>query len=132
MRKARLLYAALLAGMLLFHIYYSGWISWFLLVFLLCLPVFSLIFSLPCVLHQRFSAHLPECCTVGEEALLHLVNARRSVLPALPCSIRLTCTDRMGGTTDTQEYRFAAWDARDIVLATAHCGAYAYSFRAGR
>ena len=51
MRKARLLYAALLAGMLLFHIYYSGWISWFLLVFLLCLPVFSLIFSLPCVLH---------------------------------------------------------------------------------
>lgn len=132
MRKARLLYAALLAGMLLFHIYYSGWISWFLLVFLLCLPVFSLIFSLPCVLHQRFSAHLPECCTVGEEALLHLVNARRPVLPALPCSIRLTCTDRMGGTTDTQEYRFAAWDARDIVLATAHCGAYAYSFSRGK
>ena len=60
------------------------------------------------------------------------MNARRPVLPALPCSIRLTCTDRMGGTTDTQEYRFAAWDARDIVLATAHCGAYAYSFSRGK
>ena len=132
MWKTRLLYAALLAGMLLFHSYYTGWISWFLLTFLLCLPVFSLLCSLPCVLRQRFSAHLPERCTAGEEALLHLTNARRSVFPALPCSIRLTCSDRMGGTETTQEYRFAAWDARDIALTTAHCGAYAYSFSRGQ
>ena len=132
MLKTRLLYAALLIGMLFFHSYYTGWISWFLLIFLLCLPVFSLLFSLPCVLRQRFSARLPERCTVGETALLHLVNTQRSVFPALPCIVRLSCADRMGGTTQTQEYRFAAWDARDLVLTTAHCGTYIYSFSRGR
>ena len=33
MLKNRLLYAALLIGLIFFHAFYTGWISWFLLIF---------------------------------------------------------------------------------------------------
>ena len=39
MLKNRLLYAALLIGLIFFHAFYTGWISWFLLIFTLCLPL---------------------------------------------------------------------------------------------
>ena len=43
MLKNRLLYAALLICLIFFHAFYTGWISWFLLIFTLCLPLLSLL-----------------------------------------------------------------------------------------
>ena len=132
MLKNRLIYAAVLIGVFLFHCYYTGWLSWFLLMFLLLLPPFSLLCSLPCILRQQVVAQLPASCKRGEEVLLQISNRQRTRLPAPPCSLRLRCADRLAGTELTQEYRFAAWDHRDIPLQTAHCGAYTYTFLHGR
>ncbi|MBS1407371.1 MAG: hypothetical protein HPZ97_00650 [Oscillospiraceae bacterium] len=74
MLKNRLLYAALLIGLIFFHAFYTGWISWFLLIFTLCLPLLSLLCSLPFLLSQKFSAQLPAQCLRGEERGIRLIN----------------------------------------------------------
>ena len=45
MGKNWLLYTAGLAGTVVFHAFYFGWYSWFLLVLVLSLPLFSLVVS---------------------------------------------------------------------------------------
>lgn len=132
MLKNRLLYAAALVGAVVFHSYYTGWLSWFLLLFALCLPLLSLLCSLPCILSQNTSAQMPASCPRGENAMLRLENGQRSAMPALPCRLVLECTDMAGGCTQSQAYRFAAWKKRNIVLDTQHCGAYPYRFAYGK
>ena len=102
MLKNRLIYAAVLIGVFLFHCYYTGWLSWFLLMFLLLLPPFSLLCSLPCILRQQVAAQLPASCKRGEEVLLQISNRQRTRLPAPPCSLRLRCVDRLAGTELTE------------------------------
>ena len=132
MLKNRLLYAALLIGLIFFHAFYTGWISWFLLIFTLCLPLLSLLCSLPFLLSQQFSAQLPAQCLRGEERGIRLINQSATHMPALPCSFQLVCADRLAGSSDVQRYAFAAWNYRDIRLDTAHCGAYDLSFAKAR
>ena len=94
MLKNRLLYAALLICLIFFHAFYTGWISWFLLIFTLCLPLLSLLCSLPFLLSQQFSAQLPAQCLRGEERGIRLINQSATHMPALPCSFQLVCADR--------------------------------------
>ena len=48
-----LFYLVLLSAALAFHIYYYGWLSWYLLALTLALPPLSLLLSLPAMLGQH-------------------------------------------------------------------------------
>ena len=124
MLENRLFYLASLLGAIIFHCYYTGWVSWFVLVAALCLPLFSLAFSLPQMLRIRLSCTLPSVCNRGDEAILTLKNDARSILPMPLCRIRYYCEDVMAGNCQTGELRLAAWHQFPIALSTAHCGAY--------
>lgn len=59
MLHARILYIAALLGALLFHTYYTGWFSWYLLMLAVILPWFSLLCSLRPMLRLRLQADMP-------------------------------------------------------------------------
>ena len=65
MCKNRLMYLASLAGVLIFHTYYTGWFSWYLLMLTVTLPWFSLLCSLAPMLRLRISADMPAACLWG-------------------------------------------------------------------
>ena len=58
MCKNRLMYLTSLAGVLIFHTYYTGWFSWYLLMLTVTLPWFSLLCSLAPMLRLRISADM--------------------------------------------------------------------------
>ena len=58
MLHARILYIAALLGALLFHTYYTGWFSWYLLMLAVILPWFSLLCSLRPMLRLRLQADI--------------------------------------------------------------------------
>lgn len=124
MLENRLFYLASLVGIVIFHCYYTGWISWFMLVVILILPFFSLAFSLPSVLHLRLAVQMPARCTREEEALFVLTNTHKGVLPIPLCRVRYVCEDVMADKSQSIWLKLAAWDKFTITLPTAHCGAY--------
>lgn len=132
MAKNRILYAAALAGTFLFYCCYSGWIAWFLLMLALCLPLFSLLCSLPAMHRCTISVQLPVQCGRGEDAVLTLQNSASGVFPTPTCRFTLSCTDRLSGRTEKTVCRFTAWSRRALPLDTAHCGAYVYALERGR
>ena len=62
MAKNRILYGLFLLAAVIFHSFYTGWFSFFLLVFAVLLPVFSLLVSLPAMLRAAYEAELPARC----------------------------------------------------------------------
>ena len=54
MAKNRILYGLFLLAAVIFHSFYTGWFSFFLLVFAVLLPVFSLLVSLPAMLRAAY------------------------------------------------------------------------------
>jgi len=83
MWKSRLIYALTLAGVLVFHTYYTGWFSWYLLMLALVLPWFSLVCSLPSMLRLRLSANFPESCCIKTPSSVRIgsENAQRLTPP---------------------------------------------------
>lgn len=132
MAKNRILYAATLAGIFLFYCFYSGWISWFLLILALSLPFFSLLCSLPAIFRCKISAQLSARCVRGEDVVLTLQNSASGAFPTPTCRFILSCTDRLSGKTEKTICRFTAWSRRALPLDTAHCGAYVYLLEHGR
>ena len=57
MARNRIFYGLFLLAAVVFHSFYTGWFSFFLLLFSVLLPVFSLLVSLP-----AFSPHLQPGC----------------------------------------------------------------------
>ncbi|MFR7744399.1 MAG: AAA family ATPase [Acutalibacteraceae bacterium] len=62
MAKNRILYGLFLLAAVIFHSFYTGWFSFFLLVFAVLLPVFSLLVSLPAMIRAAYEAELPARC----------------------------------------------------------------------
>lgn len=132
MLENRLFYLAALTGMVVFHCYYTGWISWFLLIAAACLPLFSLAFSLRAMLTARVQAEMPAYCWRGEEAILVLKNASAQRLPSPLCRMRYVCVDKIAGEAQMAELKLAAWARYPVALPTAHCGAYVCRLEKGR
>ena len=61
-----------LAATLVFHVYYFGWYSWFLLVLAVALPWFSLVVSLLAMLRTRLKLETPASVAHGEAAYVTL------------------------------------------------------------
>ena len=77
-----IIYLASLIGMTVFYWAYQEWFSWLALVGVICLPVASLLMSLPAMLQMRLSVDGPAYLSV--DAPQKAVFAARSRLPAPP------------------------------------------------
>lgn len=86
MGKNWLCYLGLLAGAMVFHIYYTAWFSWYFLILLLALPLFSLLLSLPGMVTARLQAEIPAAVCRGEQAEAHF--ALKGKYPVGLCILR--------------------------------------------
>ena len=92
----RIIYLLTLVGSLVFYGFYREWFSWFLLVAVVLLPLFSLVMSLPAMLSAKASLRCPETGRVGVPIRTALEVECKFPPPPVSCRIRLhNClTDR--------------------------------------
>ena len=128
----RVLYAVALVGALVFHTYYTGWFSWYLLVLAVCLPVFSLICSLPAMRRLRLQPQMDTCCVRGSKAQLVFQNAGRSFMPTPVYRFVITRTDELTGEQTRLRLQLAARGSCVVQVPSAHCGSYHYALSKGR
>lgn len=123
MCKNRLMYLASLAGVLIFHTYYTGWFSWYLLMLTVTLPWFSLLCSLSPMLRLRIAADMPASCLMGQSAHIRLENAgARRLSP--PYRLQSVVYDCMGMSVSRQKISLSGSKTAQLELATHHAGAY--------
>lgn len=123
MCKNRLMYLTSLAGVLIFHTYYTGWFSWYLLMLTVTLPWFSLLCSLAPMLRLRISADMPAACLMGQSAHIRLENAgARRLSP--PYRLQSVVYDCMGMSVSRQKISLSGSKTAQLELATHHAGAY--------
>ena len=103
MAKNRILYGLFLLAAVVFHSFYTGWFSFFLLMFALLLPVFSLLISLPAMLHATYEVELPVRCFCGQTAQYRLTAQHAAKLPVSCCRFLLTVSDAVDGEACQQK-----------------------------
>ena len=118
-----LVYLLGLAGALVFHIYYFGWYSWFVLVLAVALPWFSLLVSLLAMLRTRLRMDVPALLTRNEAAYVTL-RAGNGFLPQPLCRFRLTITAVMTGERRSLRQSTQSQGSWYVPLDTSHAGAY--------
>ncbi len=122
MAKNRLLYGAFLLAAILFHSFYTGWFSWYLLIFSLALPLFSLLLSLPSLCRAAYALSLPQRCVCGQKVSCRLTAAHRSRLPVSLCRLRLTVTDALSGCQTTHKLLLGGTQGAELPVDTTHAG----------
>lgn len=101
MAGRRIIYLAVLAGLLVFYVFYREWFAWFSLVLGLCLPPFSLVLSLPAVCTVRGRFRCPDTLAPGRPA--RAAASVSSPLPVPPFRCRLRVTHAITGNTRIQK-----------------------------
>lgn len=114
MAGRRIVYLLTLAGCILFFSAYQLWFSFFALVTILLLPVFSLVVSLPAMVTARLELRLPKVISVGQPQELTVFYGSNLPTPPWKCTIVLE-SPLTGKQMKTRE-------AED--LPTDHCGGY--------
>jgi len=107
-----LIYLATLLGSIVFYWAYQQWLAWILLLFVLTLPLFSLLVSLPAMLTVRVRVRCPGILRLNEAEtpVLHI----QCRLPAPPIRGRIRVTRTVTGES---------WLLRPgAPLPTDHCG----------
>ena len=110
-----------LVGTLIFHVYYFGWYSWFVLQLMILLPLLSLLVSLPAMLSARLSLETQPRC-VQHEAAFVAVQMVGSRLPLPQCRMRLRIEHTMTGNARTIKKTITGRDGGYLKLDTAHVG----------
>ena len=123
MWKNRIFYLILLVGMGLFFRQYEGWISYYLLLMTVLVPLLSLALSLPRTRLQTRLTAARERCLRGEDNPLTLSLSHGETLPQYSW-IGLDVEDCVGGKTERIVLCFDKGGAESIPLETGHCGAY--------
>lgn len=122
MVKNWVIYLLALAGVVVFHAFYFGWYSWFLLVLAAVLPLFSFLVSLPAMLCVRLSLDAPRQCMRTEPVYATLrVNSGR--LPMPRCRFRLVVRSVMNSREAVLEQQVPGQESWYVPLDTTHCGA---------
>lgn len=122
----RLIYVLLLGGSGAFYIFYTGWVSGFLLVSVLVLPVFSLAVSLPAILHFRLELTAPARCEMlaGGGSVRASVRAQAGRMLPPPYRCRLRCVKQMTGAGFSSKLKNAGHGAAGVPVPAEHCGAW--------
>lgn len=123
----RMLYLATLIGVVAFHLFYTEFDSYLLLVSLLALPVISLAVSLPAMLRTRITLAAPATVQRGRKAELtvQLTSGGRGAMPVGGARFRLVSHNRFTGAEPyPARVYLAAGNAQTIKIPidTAHCG----------
>lgn len=121
MGKHWFLYLGSLAGALVFHTFYFGWYSWFVLVLCLCLPFFSLVVSILAMVQVRLTLDAPESCSRGGKAVV-VMKAAGNFLPMPRLRFRLTQVYGMTGETQRFLQQADSHGSWYVPLDTGHCG----------
>ncbi len=112
MWSRRLLYLGVLTGCGIFYLFYREWLSWLLLMWVLSLPIFSAVISLPAMVSARFLLVFPQRAAMGEPVTPELSMACRFPAPLLKG--RLQVVHALTGESFLYELGEA--------LQTEHCG----------
>ena len=131
MLHARLLYIAALVGALLFHTYYTGWFSWYLLMLAAILPWFSLLCSLRPMLRLRLHADMPSSCRIGQSAALRIGCAENLRLSP-PFRFESVVSDCMANSACRQKIFLSGSKTAQVEMPAHHAGAYVCSLQKGR
>lgn len=112
MAGRRWIYLTVLAVSMVFYFAYQEWFSWFALLIVLWLPVFSLLVSLPSMMRFRAGILCPQRIPMGTQAEAKL--AGWCTLPAPPFRGNVRLSHNFTG----ENSRHAA----GMAVPTAHCG----------
>lgn len=122
MARNRIFYGLFLLAAVVFHSFYTGWFSFFLLLFSVLLPVFSLLVSLPAMLRAAYTPQLPLRCFCGQDAQFALQPSSASRLPVSCCRLHLLVCDAVGGTQRTEWLTLAGTLRFSLRVDTRHAG----------
>ena len=121
MKGRRWIYLISLLASLVFYVAYKDWLSFLLFVFLLALPWFSLICSLPAMLSAKVQLNCPNALEQGQAASIGTQVENR--FPPVPVGCRMEVTNTLTG--ETLKVKNAS------TLPTAHCGRLKIRIRRG-
>lgn len=119
MAGRRIIYLLAWFGCMVFFWAYQEWFAWFALVTVICLPIFSLLISLPAMLTAKLALHCPPALPLGMELVPEL--RCRSFLPTPPWK----CSVMVRSPLHDCQWRLHEGDP----LPTDHCGALVCSIR---
>ncbi len=122
MLRRWLVYAASLAGCMVFYIAYRQWLAWVLLLAVLCLPVLALLLSLPGMITLRLHSELPAYLAVGSTQEMSFSVTSALVPP--PYRFRLGVCNLLTGERASLE--------PDQPMPTACCGKCSFRTEKGR
>ncbi len=136
MLKNRLFYLLILLGVFLFFICYNGYLSYYVLLTALALPLASLLLSLPGILGIRLKFRAEELSAQkGQSVPLRLIISNR--LPFVSGRAKVTLRTRNTLTGETQEEHFSFTASRNPLsivhqLSSPLCGQVVCQLRKGR
>ena len=114
MALRRLAYLAVLEGCLVLYVFYREWMAWLLLMAVLCLPLFSLLMSLPAMCQVKTSLRCPTEISVGQLVRPEVERSCRLPAPMVRCRLKL----RHSITGETEVIKAGK------PLPTEHCGVW--------
>ena len=122
MARNRIFYGLFLLAAVVFHSFYTGWFSFFLLLFSVLLPVFSLLVSLPAMLRAAYTPRLPLRCFCGQDTQFTLQPSSAARLPVSCCRLHLLVCDAVGGTQQAEWLTLAGTLHFSLRVDTRHAG----------
>ena len=101
------------------------WLSWYILIALLTIPVFALIVTIAASLTVKFSVVNPAVTVKGKPAFIKL--SIEGIASAFSFyKVKMITTDHMAGTQEKKVIVICDNGVTKIPLETNHCGAYSY------
>lgn len=125
MLKTWFLYSISLIAAFIFFLFYKMWLSWYILIALLVIPVFALIVTIAASLTVKFSIVNPAVTVKGKPAFIKL--SIEGIASAFSFyKVKMITTDHMAGTQEKKVIVICDNGVTKIPLETDHCGAYSY------
>ena len=123
MTSRRITYVITLMSCVLFHAYYIGYFSFFMLVLIIVLPLFSLALSLPSILKLSLDFYAPVKLQRGDEGIVTIKFTGRCWLPVAKLKfksfIQVSSTHEI--ESDTHAYYAFTTAFADLDIPTDHC-----------
>lgn len=126
MLRNRIGYCFLLAAAVLFHIFFVGYLSFYILAFLLALPVLSFALTVPAAARMRiFLEPAAGSAEKKQEAVFRIRLANRFFLPVACVKLRLCSVNSLCGRPVRETLTFPADAGRDTAVEYRVCPEYA-------
>ena len=123
MVSRRIFYVVLVGAAVLFQIFFRFYLSTFVLVLILVLPVLSLLLSLPGLVGGRLLV-FPQSPTAaqGEQAVFQITLHNPSPFPLIRPRARLVWTNQLTGETGRSRMDVGLQEPVSLTVTASHCG----------